>query len=297
LAQHKVRYNGSGLNTMFKTKIKPFTSISRILALLALGLLIFLSAINPLQAQTVTTGYGADIRMQRGMIVQLKKSDTTKVEPVTAETNEEMHGVVVDPNDAPVTISSEGQKVFVATTGHFQVLVSSQAGDILPGDYITVSAIHGIGMKAGDQDPLIVGRALEAFDSQSLQVGTSTIDNSDGSKTEVRLGRISTDIGVSRNPLLKGEEPNLPEFLRKATEAIAGEPVNPVRAYLSVVVFLIGGFIAGSILFSGIRSSIIAIGRNPLSKKSIIKGLLQVILTGLIIFITTLIGVYLLLKL
>jgi hypothetical protein len=51
------------------------------------------------------------------------------------------------------------------------------------------------------------------------------------------------------------------------------------------------------ILYSGVRNTLISIGRNPLSKKTIYKGLIQIILMGLIIFITGLFGVYLLLKL
>jgi hypothetical protein len=282
---------------MMKTKIKVRLSAPKLFAALILVALVVLEIIGSLEAQTVTTGYNADVRLQRGMIIQLVEPDASKVEPVTAETHERMHGVVVDPNDAPVTVSNDGEKVFVATTGHFEVLVSDQAGFIKAGDYITVSAIHGIGMKAGIQDPLVIGRALSNFDEESLKISTSSIEDSFGSTRQVNLGRVLADIGVKRNPLLKAEEPNLPEFLRRATEAIAGKPVEPARAYLSIVVFLIGAFIAGSLLFSGIRSAIISIGRNPLSKKSIIKGMFQVVLTGLIVFITTLIGVYLLLRL
>ena len=57
------------------------------------------------------------------------------------------------------------------------------------------------------------------------------------------------------------------------------------------------GAIAGSLLYSGIRSSVISIGRNPLSKESITKSLLQIILTSIIIFLIGLFGVYLLLRL
>jgi hypothetical protein len=46
-----------------------------------------------------------------------------------------------------------------------------------------------------------------------------------------------------------------------------------------------------------VRSSMIALGRNPLSRKSILRGMFQVIITSIIIFICGLFGVYLLLKL
>ena len=66
--------------------------------------------------------------------------------------------------------------------------------------------------------------------------------------------------------------------------------------YIAAAIFFIGAFIAGAVLYAGIRSSITAIGRNPLSKKSILRGLLQVIFTSLIVFIISVFGVYLLLK-
>jgi hypothetical protein len=282
---------------MSKIKVKRFVTAPRMLALLALGLLVLLSLASPLQAQTLTQGYGTDDALQRGMIVQLKKSDTSKVEPVKYETIDQMHGVVVDANDAPVTLSADDKKVFVATTGHFAVLVSDQNGTINAGDYITISSIAGIGMKAGQVEPIVAGRALAGFDGKTNVVSQTQIKDSTGQPKTVHMGRIDTDISVSRNPLQKAKAPDLPQFLQHATEAIAGKAVNPVRAYTAIVVFIGASLLTGALLYSGIRNAIISIGRNPLSKKSITKGMLQVIITGLIIFICGLFGVYLLLKL
>lgn len=281
---------------MLNTKILRMISITRVLAVAALGLLVWLSLQQPSNAQTLTQGYGTDSQLQRGMMVQLKKSDSSKVEPVSQNTMDQMHGVVVDANDAPFTLSTDGQKVFVATAGQFDVLVSNQNGAINSGDFITVSAIDGIGMKAGEAEPIIVGRALASFDGKAGAISSTEIKSSDGGKKTVNIGRVKVDIAVARNPLLRGEEPNLPEFLRRASEAIAGKAVNPIRVYIGVVVFVVSTVIAGSLLYGGIRSGIISIGRNPLSKKSIIRGMMQVILTGLIIFLTGIFGVYLLLK-
>jgi hypothetical protein len=60
---------------------------------------------------------------------------------------------------------------------------------------------------------------------------------------------------------------------------------------------VIAGAVSGSLIYSGIRSGMIAIGRNPLSKKSIVRGIIQVVIVGLIIFLVGVFGVYLLLKL
>ncbi len=282
---------------MTKTKIRNFFTLPKLVAFLGLSFLIVLSFLAPLGAQTVTQGYGSDEPLQRGMIIRLKKDDTTKVAPLTLDMIEEMNGVVVDSQDAPVTLSQEGQRFFVAKTGKFDVLVNTQNGPIQSGDYITISAVTGIGMKAGTKEPFIIGRALASFDGSANAIGSSTVKDSTGAERKVSIGRVSTDISVARNPLLKATEPTVPEFLRRASEAVAGKPVAAVRVYLGLVIFAISTIVAGSLLYSGVRSALISIGRNPLSKKSILRGMFQVILTGLTIFILGIFGVYLLLKL
>ncbi len=281
---------------MIKIKIRKLITGQRIVAVTALSLLMLVSARFPLLAQAVTQGYGSDQTLQRGMVVQLKTSDTTKVEAVTQSTQEKIHGVVVDSNDAPVTLSSDGKKVFVATAGHYEVLVSTQNGPIKSGDFVTVSAIDGIGMKAKDNDPYVIGRALADFDGKTGAISTTTIKDSSGATMSVNIGRVDTDITVARNPNLKGTEANLPEVLQKISEAIAGKPVNPVRVYVGIFVFIVSALVAGTLMLGGIRSGIISIGRNPLGKKSIIRSMFQVILTGITIFIAGVFGVYLLLK-
>lgn len=282
---------------MTKTKIKQYFTPSRLFALAALVILVAVSMSQPLSAQSLSQGYATDQPLQRGMIVKLKDDDATKVEPVQYSNMDKTYGVVVNPNDAPVTLSDEGNKVFVSKIGHFAVLVNDQNGPIVAGDYITISSISGIGMKATTNEPIVVGRALDAFDGQAGVISTSSVKDSAGVTRDIHIGRISGDLGINRNPNLKSTEPNLPEFLRRAAENLAGKPVSTTKAYIGVVIFLISATIAGALMYSGVRNGIISIGRNPLSKRSIIRGMVQVILTGLIVFLTGIFGVYLLLKL
>lgn len=263
----------------------------RVLALVALVFLIMLSASDLLRAQAVTQGYDGEGALQRGMMVRIKESDATKVEAVGIEAADKTHGVVVDANDAPVTLSAEGQKVFVATTGKYDVLVSDQNGPIRPGEYITLSAINGIGMRVDDKQPYVIGKALEEFDGQKDIVSSTK----SGDKT-INIGRVQADIQIARNPLQKPVS-NLPDFLRKMAENIAGKPVNTSRIYLSLVVFFISTAISASLLYGAVRAGIISVGRNPLSKKSIVRGMMQVVIVGLTIFISGIFGVYLLLRL
>jgi hypothetical protein len=281
---------------MLKTKIKKLCTFQRIVAVSILTLLSVASTQYTIFAQALTQGYGSDQITQRGMLIQLKKDDSSKVEAVKQDTGDKLFGVVVDPNDAPVTLSADGKKVFVATAGKYDVLVSTQNGPLKAGDYITISAIDGIGMKAGSKEQFIIGRALGDFDGSINKVGTSKVKSSDGKSIDVTIGRVQADVLVAGNPLLKPEEANVPEVLRKAAEAVAGKPVNAVRIYMGLFVFIVSTIIAGILMYGGVRSAIISIGRNPLGKKSIIRGMFQVIITGLIVFISGVFGVYLLLR-
>jgi hypothetical protein len=52
-----------------------------------------------------------------------------------------------------------------------------------------------------------------------------------------------------------------------------------------------------AIIYAGVRNGVISIGRNPMSKKSIFRALIETILTSLLILIVGMFAVYLLLKL
>lgn len=277
-----------------KQRIKTLLDSPRIVAAVSLATLIFLSTAGPVLAQTVLQGYASDEMLQKGMLVTLKKDDQTKVQAVTDETIADLKGVVADANDSPVTLSGDGRKVFVASTGSYEVLVSNENGKIEQGDYITGSSLNGIAMKAGDIQSVVLGRAVGKFEGGGDSIGKSTAKSGD----TVSFGRIQVDIGIGKNPLQKTPiKDKVPDALQKLTTTIAEKPVSTLRIYLALVVLVVTAMVAGTTLFSGVRSTVISIGRNPLSKGIIFRGLFQVLLLSLIIFITGLFGVYLLIKL
>lgn len=267
------------------------------MAFLGLVLISIISFAHPLAAQTVTQGYGSDEVLQRGMLVSLKEGDSTKVEPADSGNIKRLHGLVVNPNDAPVTLSNESQKNFVATVGRYEALVSDENGTIKQGEYITVSSVRGIGKRTDVKSSTVIGKALVDFDGKTDILSTTELKDNGGVTQQVHIGRIALDIGIGANPLAKPEDVNLPGFLKKATESVAQKTVSPARVYLSLAILLASIAIAGSMLYAGVRSSMISIGRNPLSKQSISKSLIQVVITSFIVFIIGIFGVYLLLKL
>lgn len=267
--------------------MRSFLAIA-MLALLALSML------GPITlAQSVLQGYKSDETLQRGMLVTLNKDDQGKVEAVTHKTLENVKGVVADQNDSPVTISSEEQNVFVASSGRYEMLVSNENGPIKPGDYLSGSSLDGIAMKATDRQSVAVGQAVGSFRGGGDSIGNSSKDG-----RTIEFGRIQADIGIGTNPLQKQPAKDTAlDTLQEVASTIAGRSVSPLRIYLAFILLLITAAVASAMLISGVRSAVISLGRNPLSKNIILKGMIQVLILSLVIFITGLFGVYLLIKL
>jgi hypothetical protein len=257
----------------------------RITVFAALCLFIFIS-VPQVYADTIVQGFKAKGTLQPGLIVSLAPHSKDTVEVTAGNDAGHIYGVVIDPSQAPVTVQQQGQQVFVATGGDYPVLVSDQNGPIKAGDYVSISSVSGVGSKASEE-PLVLGRALETFDGKS-RVITATPDGH-------KLSRISVSIIPGKNPLVK-DNVAIPAPLKRFGEAIAGKNVSALRIWAALGAFTITAVVVISVLAVGIKSSIISIGRNPLSKKSIMKGLLQVVAVAVLVFIVGTFGVYLLLK-
>lgn len=250
-------------------------------------------------AQTVSQGYGVTGNVQKGMIVMLDPSDSHKVMALTSKKDKAMQGVVVAANDTAVSLGGDSttNQVYVASNGKYDALVSTQNGPIKNGDIISISALDGVGMKADAGQSVILGKALTSFNGTKNVSGTADLTTSNGNKS-VEIGLIHIDISISHNPLAASVSgPPVPSFLRKSGENIAGKPVSTVRLYVSLAILLITLFMTASLLYGGVRSSLLSIGRNPLAKKTILRGLIQVVILGLIVFVIGLVAIYLLLKL
>jgi len=268
-------------------------------SLLMLAALPVQAADQPQSQQVLTKTYATDAFVQRGTIVTLKEKDPSKVVPAKAETLNQMLGVVISANDSALTLEGENptDKTYVATSGRYNVMVSNQGGEIAIGDYITVSALDGVGMKTGSIQGLVLGTAATAFNGKENTLATAELKDIDGKPQKVAVGIIQADINIGQNPFLSNATGGIPETVNLLAQAIAGTPVEPIRIYISVFILFAAMCVSASLLYSGIRGSFIAIGRNPLARKSVIRGLIQVIVTALIIFTFGLLGVYLMLTL
>ncbi len=265
----------------------------KIFALLASVLLTLLLPALAL-AQSVAQSFAAEGDLQRGMIVAITSSDRNKVEAISSSRSKDVLGVVVSETDSAISITGEDKEVYVANEGIFEVLVSDLAGSISKGDYITLSSVEGVGVKASDAQPIIVGRALGEFSGNGSDVTEATVRDSKGKEKEIKIGRVEIDIAIGKNPLVSDAE--APLILQRIGETIAGRNVEGPRIYLGLGVLILAVGVAGSIIYGAVHSGIISIGRNPLSRGVIYQTMVQTILVGFIIFFAAVIGVYLMLR-
>lgn len=257
----------------------------------------------PVSAETYGGGsvasYAADQPIDIGTIVILTGDKSNRVKVAEQKDVTNMFGVVVDRSQLPFSITGGDleNETFVAVSGTYNVLVTNQEGSIASGDYVTLSSINGIAMRAGEKDVTVFGRANASFNDSSVTLGETTLKDSKGGTKKVKIGSVPVTIDIKNNPNHQSTDVNAPEFLKRVGEAIAEKEVNPIRIYISIVIAVISLVAAITVLYAGIRNSVISIGRNPMSKRSIFKALIEVILTSALIVIIGLFAVYLLLKL
>ncbi len=276
----------------------PKLNLRKILLTIESAIAVFLLFNCVASAQSVTQGYKSDTLLQNGMIVGLDPKDVTKVEPINSGQYNLLHGVVVNPSSSIILVGNNSTNVYVSTSGRVSVMVNDQNGNINPGDYVALSSVSGIGDKAILTDPLVLGKSVSAFNAtdSAQQIGTVTVKDSTGKTSSLHIGYVTIDIAIGKNPLIVTDN-SLPSILSRASNLVAGKMVSPVRVYVSILVLAITAFVSGSLIYGGVRSSMISIGRNPLSKKVITRSLTQVVIVSLLVFLSGVFGVYLLLKL
>ena len=274
--------------------------LKKSILLLVVSTLTFMACLFPATAlamatatQAVAQGYNSSTQIQPGMIVRLSNSNPNEVVPLDLTNIEKMLGVVVSSYDAAVTLSQNNAKyqVFVTNFGQHNVLVTNQNGPIKVGDYITVSSLSGIGMKADGNESIVLGQAAGNFNGSSNVISTTTLKIPNGQKSTVSIGLIPVDVSVANNPLAQGPR-GLPSFLKNITKFATNKSVSATRVYISMVIVLAGIILTITIIYSGVKNGLISLGRNPLAKKAISGSILKISIVAIIIFAVSLGAAY-----
>jgi len=273
-----------------KTKTLIFSKLQLRLAGL-FGFLVIVGSLAgfaaPALADNLAQGFSAKGNLSTGMVVALSKNTQDTVEPAPASDTSRIYGVVIDPSDAPLILNRQsGDQVFVATSGSYPVLVSTERGPIKSGDYLSISSTDGIAADATYEQQTVLGQAASAFDGKKGAI--TNVGN-------YAIGKITVNIDPHKNPLVKNDI-SIPPFLRKAGQALAGKPVSAIHIYLALAFLVAAVVIATAILTAGIRGGMIALGRNPLNRGTIMNSMFKVVIAAVLIFVIGLFGVYLILK-
>lgn len=225
-----------------------------------------------------------------GAIVSFTSSSQNTVQLSNADRVTQMVGVV---GKKPlIELSNNGREAQVVISGTTQTLVSNINGDIKAGDKITASPINGIGMKAVDSS-LVVGTAQG--DLANVETTTKTVQDKQGKSVEVKIGLVPVQVNVTYYVAPDEQKTFLPPFLQAIANTVAGKDVSPIRVLVSSIVLIFGFVSIAVLLYSSTRSSIISIGRNPLSEGAVRKSLFEVGATALGILLVMLIAIYLVL--
>lgn len=223
-------------------------------------------------------------------LVSLKKGNNSTIELSTTANAERLAGVV---GDKPlIELSGGGNGIQVVTSGLTLALVSDINGSVVNGDKITASPIEGVGMKATESS-VIVGTAQRNLSSVENEVRTVTDKN--GRKEKVHIGLLAVQVSVASYTVPNKESTFVPSFLQQIANNVSGRNVSPMRVLVAAVILLLLFVSITVLLYSAVRSSIISIGRNPLSESAVRKSLFQVGLTVLAVLLFASLVIYLIL--
>lgn len=244
--------------------------------------------------QAASQSYQATEKLTAGTLVSVAPDG--RIQAATSDNAAQLLGVVVDAGQVPLDVVSGENQTQVTSSDTVTVQVSTLNGDIKSGDRIAPSFVTGIGAKA-TQAGRVVGVAQADFAAASTGATKQSLKLQDGTTKEVAVGRIPVQVQVvDYVPPVADENKVVPEFIQNLSNQVAGKEVPPTRIIASAVILIVSIITVSILLYGATRSSIISIGRNPLSRAAVERSLIQVIVLVLLVLAVAMGGVYGILK-
>lgn len=284
--------------TPAKQNLSPRTHPSDKVSMTLVSLVVFsgmlFAAVPGVHAQTnaISEGYATQDRLVSGALVSLQAGNQTKVDIASTENQARLFGVAVSSSQARIALSNGGQSVQVITSGTVSVQVGTINGAIHSGDYLTASPIKGVAMRATNTGK-VIGVAQKDFTENSM--GTDQpVTTKNGSKT-VRLGSIPVSLQVQEwTPSQKNDV--LIANARMFLSSLTGKHISGTQAFFSVALAIMTTLIGSIVIYSAVSASVYSIGRNPLSKHTVHRSLIAMLLLATIIFVGGISVIYLILE-
>lgn len=237
----------------------------------------------------VTAGYVTKDNPPLGALVALQKDSSDQVAVASTDNVNNLLGVVVAQDNSPLSLTTaNANQIQVASSGVAQVLVSDINGKVYAGDQITASPIKGVGMKA-TTNTKVVGVAQGNLSNANSS--RQTVTDKSGKKKEVEIAQIPVLVSVSyffKQP----DKTLIPPAIQNIANALAGKTVNSLPILISLAIFIVTLIIVVSIIYAMIHSSIISVGRNPMSQAAIYRNLIQLSVLVLGILAVSVIAIY-----
>lgn len=254
-----------------------------------------LVATIPLVAHALTAvseGYTSDSQLPLASIVSLKTGSTKDVELTTSENVDNMLGAVIAPENSLLSLTNgSSTETQVATNGEVQVLVSDINGTISRGDHITASPIAGVGMKTTENARVLGIAQGSVVDSDTQK---QTYKDKSGTEHTVKITTVPVQINISYY-FKEPDKTLVPSALQNIANSLAGKEVSTMPILISTAIFVVMIVVVVAIIYSLIRSSIISVGRNPMSQSAVYRGVIQISALVLAILGVGVVAIYLVL--
>jgi hypothetical protein len=254
-------------------------------------LIVGVSSLSAQGASSIAQGFQTkDSGVVSGAIVSLKDSTPNTIELATPGNVQNIIGIAG--NKSLIELSNGTGTVQVVTDGTTSALVSDINGEVKTGDRITASPISGVGMKA-TASGVVVGTAQANL--SGVTTHAQQVTDKKGKTVTVKIGSIPVQVDKVFYQAPNDDNSFLPPVLTDFASSVAGHAVSPVRIVAASLLVTLLFITVAILLYSSVRSSIISIGRNPLSEQAVHKSLLEVGLTIVGVLVFTVIVVYLIL--
>ena len=229
-----------------------------------------------------------------GSLVSAEGTGADTITLANTANSQQLIGVAVPTDQSLLAIDVAANKVQVAVSGATNVLVSTLGGDIKTGDQVAVSPIGGVGMKAGN-GMRTVGIAQSDFTSASVGAAVREVADKAGAIKKIYVGLVPVAIVIGYATPQSGAEQGFLGQVGTFASVVAGHSVSTTQSIFSFLVALVAIVALVALIYGAIHGSLISIGRNPLSRISIYRTLLQIVVMSLLIAVTAIVIVYLIL--
>jgi hypothetical protein len=246
-------------------------------------------------ASTMSQGFLSAKPVKNGELVSTNNNPGV-IQQATTTNAENLVGVVAQGDESLLTVTTTANEIQVATTGIADALVSTVNGEVKVGDRITATPIEGVGGKAVTSGR-VVGVAQASVDAKTPGASKTKVKSKGGQQKDIYVAKIPILVSLSYFSIGEAEKSLVPSFLQKLANTVASKQVSQLPIAISGIILLVTLMAASVITFTATRSAIISIGRNPLSRGSVVGGLIQVMFLVIGIIVAGMGSIFLVLRL